>query len=75
METIPYLEVIVVAADDNHSLNDDYPLQPNLSRQVVAQEVPRGSAYDVGWVYHRLWDNDVDTRLSVLSIYQQMGGM
>ena len=43
--------VIVLVADDNHCLDDDYPLQHNLSKQAAAtatavlQEISRGSAY------------------------------
>lgn len=59
--TNPYSEVVIVlAAVDNHSSDDDYPLQPNLSKQAavavaadIDQEFHRSSAYDVvGWVYH-----------------------
>ena len=54
-------EVVIVLADDNHSLDDDYPLQPIPSKQVAKEEVPRGSAsYGVRWVYDV---NRVNTRL------------
>ena len=44
--------VIVLAADDNHSWDDDYSLHPNFSKQAavaVAKEAAahRGSTHDV----------------------------
>lgn len=41
--------VIVLVADDNHSLDDDYPLQPNFSKRAAAGAA-KEVAYDVGWV-------------------------
>ena len=35
--TIKHLYVVIVLpADDNHSLDDDYPLEPNFSKQAAA---------------------------------------
>ena len=53
--------VIVLVADDNHSLDDDYPLQPNFSKRAAAAAA-KEVAYDVGWVYHHQllsWENVV----------------
>ena len=32
-----------IALADSSSLDDDYPLQPILSKRVAIEEVPRGS--------------------------------
>lgn len=53
---------VTVLDEDDRRLDDDYPLQPSLSKQAV-QENPQGSEYGVGWVYHQLRDKDGNIRL------------
>jgi len=56
---------VIVLAEDNHRLGDDYPLQPSLSKQAAH----RSSECGVGWVYRQLGNNDGNNRLNkVLSI-------
>jgi len=51
-----------VLDEDDRRLDDDYPLQPTLSKQA-AQGALQGSECGVEWVYHQLGDKDGNSRL------------